>query len=69
VLEAASPGEVTTRALLLTLVGFGTLTLGGRLGGTIVFVYGIRVVNLVDEPTTDAAAPVVTPEQEAAAAE
>ena len=62
-------GEVTTGSLLLTLVGFGTLTLGGWLGGTIVFVHGMRVLNLVDEPTTRAAAPVPTPEKEAAAAD
>ena len=59
-------GEVTTGSLLLTLVGFGTLTLGGWLGGTIVFVHGMRVLNLVDEPTARAA-PVSTPEKEAAA--
>ena len=62
-------GEVTTGSLLLTLVGFATLTLGGWLGGTIVFVHGMRVLNLVDEPTARAAAPVSTPEKEAAAAE
>ena len=43
-------GEVTTGSLLLTLVGFGTLTLGGWLGGTIVFVHGMRVLNLIEEP-------------------
>jgi uncharacterized membrane protein len=60
-------GEVTTGSLILTLVGFGSLTLGGWLGGTVVFVHGMRVLNLVDEPTTRAAAPVPTPEKEAAA--
>jgi uncharacterized membrane protein len=62
-------GEITTGSLVLTLVGFGTLTLGGWLGGTIVFVHGMRVLNLVDEPTARAAAPVPTPEKETAAAE
>jgi uncharacterized membrane protein len=62
-------GEVTTGSLILTLVGFGMLTLGGWLGGTIVFVHGMRVLNLVDEPATRAAVPVPTPEKEAAAAE
>ena len=62
-------GEVTTGSLVLALVGLGTLTLGGWLGGTIVFVHGMRVLNLVDEPTARAAAPVSTAEKEAAAAE
>ncbi len=61
--------EVTTGSLLLTVVGFGTLTLGGWLGGAIVFVHGMRVLNLIDEPTVRAAAPVSTAEKEAAAAE
>ena len=60
-------GDVTVGSLILTLVGFGVLTLGGWLGGTIVFVYGMRVLNLVEEPATRAAAPVATPEKEAAA--
>jgi uncharacterized membrane protein len=38
-------GEVTTSGLVLTLVGFVTLTLGGWLGGTIVFVHGMRVMS------------------------
>jgi uncharacterized membrane protein len=59
---------VTGAALVLTLVGFGVLTLGGFLGGTIVFVYGMRVLNLVEEPAHRAAAPVPTPEKEEAAA-
>jgi uncharacterized membrane protein len=61
-------GDVTTGALLLTLVGFGLLTAGGWLGGTIVFVHGMRVLNLVDEPAARAAAPVATPEKEEAEA-
>jgi uncharacterized membrane protein len=61
--------EVTGGSLVLTLVGFGVLTLGGWLGGTIVFVHGMRVLNLVEEPALRAAAPVATAEKEAAAAE
>lgn len=38
-------------SLVLTLVGFGFLTLGGWLGGAIVFTHGMRVLKLVDEPT------------------
>jgi uncharacterized membrane protein len=59
--------EVTAGSLILTLVGFGVLTLGGWLGGTIVFVYGMRVLKLVEEPAARAAAPIATPEKEAAA--
>ncbi len=62
-------GEVTGGALVLNLIGFGTLTLGGWLGGTVVFVHGMRVLNLVEEPALRAAAPVATPEKEAAAGE
>ena len=43
-------GEVTAAGLVLTLAGFGVLTLGGWLGGTIVFVHGMRVLNLVEDP-------------------
>ncbi len=59
-------GEVNGSGLVLTLIGFGLLTLGGWLGGTIVYVHGMRVLNLVDEPARRAAAPVATPEKEAA---
>ena len=59
-------GEVTGGSLVLTLIGFGFLTLGGWLGGTVVFVHGMRVLNLVEEPAHRAVAPVPTPEKEAA---
>jgi uncharacterized membrane protein len=62
-------GEVTSGSLILTLLGFGFLTLGGWLGGTIVFVHGMRVLNLVDESALRAAAPVATPEKREAAGE
>lgn len=58
--------EVTSGSLILTLVGFGFLTLGGWLGGTVVFVHGMRVLNLVEEPTRRAVAPIPHPEKEAA---
>jgi uncharacterized membrane protein len=59
-------GEISAVALILTLIGFGMLTVGGWLGGTIVFVHGMRVLNLVEEPALRAAAPVPTPEKEEA---
>ena len=59
-------GVVTDGAFILTLVGFGALTLGGWLGGTIVFHYGMRVLNLVEEPASRASSPIPHPEEEAA---
>jgi uncharacterized membrane protein len=58
--------EVTGASLALTLVGFGFLTLGGWLGGSVVFVHGMRVLDLVDEPAHRAVAPVAHAEKEAA---
>jgi uncharacterized membrane protein len=37
-------GTVGAGAFVLTLVGFGLLALGGWLGGSVVFVHGMRVV-------------------------
>jgi uncharacterized membrane protein len=62
-------GAVTAGPLALTFVGFAFLTLGGWLGGTVVFVHGMRVLNLLEEPALRAAAPVPAPEKEAAAGE
>ncbi|MFN2469097.1 MAG: DUF2231 domain-containing protein [Gaiellaceae bacterium] len=59
-------GNLTASALILTLVGFGLLTLGGWLGGTIVYVHGMRVLNLVEEPADRAVSPTPKPEKEAA---
>lgn len=51
---------------LRTLIGFGLLTVGGFLGGTVVFVHGMRVLNLVEEPTSRAVTPAPHPEKQAA---
>ena len=59
-------GIVTDGAFILTLVGFFVLTVGGWLGGTIVFHYGMRVLNLVEEPAHRAVSPAPKPEEEAA---
>jgi uncharacterized membrane protein len=61
-------GNVHGFPLVMTLVGFAVLTLGGWLGGAIVFTHGMRVLNLVEEPATRAAAPVPYPEKEHAEA-
>ena len=57
---------VHTGPYILTVIGFGLMTIGGWLGGAIVFVHGMRVLNLVEEPAARAAAPVPHPEKEAA---
>ena len=57
--------EISSGALVLALVGYGALTLGGWLGGTIVFVHGMRVLNLVDEPTAKAVTPGHAEEEQA----
>jgi uncharacterized membrane protein len=64
--DSFKAGDVTAGSFILTAVGFGLLTLGGWLGGTIVFVHGMRVLNLVDEPASRAASPMPKPETEAA---
>ena len=61
-------GEVGAGPLVLTLLGFAALTVGGWLGGTITFVHGMRTLNLVEEPSRRAAAPVPHPEKEEAEA-
>ena len=63
---AYTHANVSSGSYVLTLLGFGFLSLGGWLGGSIVFVHGMRVLNLVEEPTERAVAPVAHPEKEAA---
>jgi hypothetical protein len=60
-------GNVGSAELILTLVGFGVLTLGGWLGGAIVYVHGMRVLSLVEEPAGRAVAPAAHPEKQKAA--
>lgn len=48
--ESFDAGDIDSSAYVLTLVGFGLLTLGGWLGGGNVYVHGMRVLKLVDEP-------------------
>jgi uncharacterized membrane protein len=61
-------GSIGGGSLVLTLVAFGVLTLGGWLGGAIVFTHGMRVLKLVDEPTGRAISPLPRPEKEEAEA-
>ena len=59
--------EVTTGSLILTIIGFVTLTAGGWLGGAITYVHGMRVLSLVDEPAIRAASPLPHEEKRDAA--
>jgi uncharacterized membrane protein len=58
---------VQTGSLVLTLVGFALLTAGGTMGGSIVYVHGMRVLDLVDEPARRAIVPSRHEEKEKAA--
>ena len=59
-------GDVSSGAYALTLIGFAVLTLGGWLGGAIVFTHGVRVLNLKAEPAGRPAAPIPHAENERA---
>ena len=58
---------VHTSSLIATIVGFVLLTAGGTMGGSIAYVHGMRVLNLVDEPTRRAIVPSTHEEKEKAA--
>jgi uncharacterized membrane protein len=57
---------VGTLPFVLTLVGFGLLTAGGTMGGSLTYVYGMRVLNLSDEPARKAITPLPDEEKERA---
>lgn len=59
-------GEVTTGAFILNLIAFAVLTAGGTFGGSITYVHGMRVLNLVDEPAHRALSPLPNEEKERA---
>jgi len=59
--------SVHTSSLILTIVGFLVLTAGGTMGGSITYVHGMRVLNLVDEPARRAIVPSTHEEKERAA--
>jgi uncharacterized membrane protein len=44
-------GEMGSLTFLATLIGFVALTVGGWLGGSVVYVHGMRVLNLAEEST------------------
>jgi uncharacterized membrane protein len=55
--DSYADSDINGLSLALALVGYTALTLGGWLGGSIVFVHGMRVLSLVDEPTSKAVTP------------
>ena len=57
---------VTAGPLIFTLIGFAFLTAGGTVGGSITYVHGMRVLNLVEEPAHRALSPLAEPEKERA---
>jgi uncharacterized membrane protein len=56
-LDGYDDGQVETLALVLGLAAEGLLAAGGYIGGTIVFVYGVRVLKRPEVPLTDALVP------------
>ena len=50
-------GEMGGKTFIATLIGFVALTVGGWLGGAVVFTHGMRVLNLADESPQRAALP------------
>src|SRR5256885_9189798 len=59
-------GNTSSGAFVLTVIGFLLMTLGGWLGGAIVYVHGMRALSLVKEPAGRAVAPKPHPEKEMA---
>jgi uncharacterized membrane protein len=64
--DSFEAGDVSAGPFILTLIGFTLLTLGGMFGGSIVFVHGMRVLNLVDEPAKEALSPMPNERKEGA---
>jgi uncharacterized membrane protein len=64
--DSFKAGDVSAGPFILTLIGFALLTLGGIFGGSIVFVHGMRVLKLKDEPAKDALSPLPNERKEQA---
>jgi uncharacterized membrane protein len=58
--------SIASGSFIVTLIGFVLLTAGGTIGGSITYVHGMRVLNLVDEPTARAIVPSTHSEKEEA---
>jgi uncharacterized membrane protein len=59
-------GNIQALPFVLTVCGFVVLTVGGWLGGAIVFTHGMRVLSLPEAPAVQAANPLPAPEEEKA---
>ena len=64
--DSFNAGDVSAGPFILTLIGFALLTLGGIFGGSIVFVHGMRVLKLKDEPAKEALSPLPNERKEQA---
>ena len=64
--DSFNSGDVSAGPFILTVIGFALLTLGGTFGGSIVYVHGMRVLNLVDEPAKEALSPLPNERKEQA---
>jgi uncharacterized membrane protein len=50
-------GEVTTLGVILGIVAEGVLVVGGTIGGSLAYVYGVRVLKRADVPVAEAVIP------------
>lgn len=64
--DAYRDEAVSTGGLVVTLIGFALLAAGGSFGGSITYVHGMRVLDLVDEPAHRALSPLAEEEKERA---
>ena len=63
VLQAGSDsGQVSTAAALVSLAAWAVLLFGAWAGGSIVFIYGMRVLNETEAPTGEALKPKFPPD-------
>lgn len=63
-LDGYKDDQVETLGWVLGLIGEGLLAAGGYIGGTIVFVYGMRVLKRAEVPVADALVPGRASEQD-----
>lgn len=62
-MDGYDAGEVRTLALLLGLLAEAVLAVGGYVGGTLVFHYGVRVLKRTETPTSEALIPGSAPSE------
>lgn len=59
---AYDSGEASTAAIAMALIAYAVLAIGGWIGGSVVFVYGMRVLGEPETPTRQALSPHVEDE-------